>query len=314
MKDYSNFDLIEYLEDRQIDYGISGSKDVGRGWIGINCPLPDCSDHGHHCGINRASKMFSCYICGGSGGIEYLISIIEHCSMGKARQIMAAYPLNNPEEEDLGRSRLGKRPIMMRKQIIPDEATKTFPPLHRHYLEKRNFDPDFLIQKYDLYSSYTIGRYRGRIIAPHFLNRRVVAFVARDVTGRSDIDDDCPKYMNYPEEESIIPVNRTLYNIDSVSEHGKGILVEGVVDVWRLGDGAFASCTANITEDQKLMIAKKKMKRLFVMYDPDAETKARKLAAELNIIVPTELIVLDSGDPGDLSPDEVRQIRRDLLK
>lgn len=305
--DQSEFDIIRYLEDRGIDYGKSGDEDIGKGWIGIHCPFPNCSDHKHHLGINRSTKMFHCWLCGANGSARFLVSILEQCGMHQADTIMSAYPLLYPDNEDLPQRRSGNIPNYAKK-IIPDEATQDFPGIHRRYLESRGFDPDYLIKEYHLYACYNIGRYRGRIIAPIYLNGRVVAFTTRDVT-----DVARKAYIDIPEEEAIIPVKHTLYNIDRLPEGGKGILVEGIFDVFRLGPGSVGSFTSSLTDEQKLMIAQKKLKRLFWMYDEDAINKARKLAAEMNVIVPTTLIKLDHGDPGELSPDDARTIRRDLL-
>lgn len=313
-QDLRNFDLISYLEDRSIDYGKPGTKDVGKGYIGIECPFPDCSGSGKHLGINQTSKIFKCWICGRKGSMQYLISVLDHCSINHAERVVSAYTsifIDN-ESKDMGHpDNLMSRPHT--SQILPIEIEKSFPKIHINYLERRNFDAKKIISDYKLKSVYNIGKYRGRIIVPHFVDRRIVTFVARDVTGRSDHDDTCPKYLNCPETESIISVNKTLYNIDSVKD--KAILVEGVTDVWRIGKGSIASCTSNITAEQKKILIKRGLKQLFVLYDAEsmAIKKAKDICKELSPFMQTELIKLHSGDPADMKPDDVRSLRRDLL-
>ena len=58
---FQDFDIINYLENREIDYHKAGEKNVGKGWININCPF--CDDPSWHLGINLKSKFFNCYIC-----------------------------------------------------------------------------------------------------------------------------------------------------------------------------------------------------------------------------------------------------------
>jgi len=48
------------------------------------------------------------------------------------------------------------------------------------------------------------------------------------------------------------------------------IIVEGITDVWRLGDGAVATFTKNFTREQILLLKKKNIKEAFVFYDSDA--------------------------------------------
>ena len=64
MMSIRNFDIIAYLENRNIPYKSCG-KNVSEGWIGIHCPFPFCSDPSTHLGINLSSKAVNCWICGG---------------------------------------------------------------------------------------------------------------------------------------------------------------------------------------------------------------------------------------------------------
>ncbi len=279
-----------------------------KGWVGIHCPFPDCSDQMRHMGINRKAKTFSCWICGRKGHIETLIMEIENCSYREAVNLMARYPaLFDDNESDYIAPRQEVAQNRHIEKIMPKEATKDFRHIHLSWLQSRNFIPDKIIKKYDLYSVYNSGRWRGRIIAPIYLNNQIVSYITRDTIGSSSLP-----YIDCPEAECLIPPKKTLYNIDSIKD-GKAIIVEGITDVWRLGDGAIGSFTSNITPEQKMMLIKKGIKQLFWMYDEDAQEKARRLAHEMSAFIKIELILLDHGDPADLSQDEARELKRDLL-
>lgn len=37
-KDYSDFDIISFLEDNDVYFRLSG-KNIGKGWVGFQCPF-----------------------------------------------------------------------------------------------------------------------------------------------------------------------------------------------------------------------------------------------------------------------------------
>lgn len=232
-----------------------------------------------------------------------MVSAIEECSYNQARAIMAAYPDQFGDDDQEERIAPAKG---FRGKIMPDQATKDFHKIHIDWLQSRRFNPMKIIKQYDLFCCYNQGRWRGRIIAPIYLENKIVSYITRDCTGNSSLP-----YIDCPEVECHIPPKKTLYNIDRMKN--AGILVEGITDVWRLGDGAIASFTSNMTPEQKILLIQKRPKKLFVMYDEDAKRKAKDLAYELGPYMSVELITLDKGDPADLSDDAALQIRHDLL-
>ncbi len=310
------FDFISYFEDNQIKYVSGGKgKNVGKGWTGIQCPFPHCGDSSQHLGINNETQIFHCWICGENGNALKLIHELEGCSWAQAKAIFNRYNkvfLDNITN-DIGSYRnLRSTPIQIENTgniicNLPSESTDILPVMHRQYLITRNFDPDKLQKQYKLKAVYNIGKYRGRLIIPCYLNNKIVSYLTRDVTGQSSIP-----YVDCPEQEAVVPVKHTLYNIDSVIRDA--ILVEGVTDVWRLGEGAIASFTSNMTAQQKSLLVKKNIRRLFILYDPDAFRKARKLANDLSPLLKIELILLDHGDPANLSNDDARILKHQLLK
>lgn len=300
------FDIEAYFEDKGVSFKKRG-KDIGKGWLGISCPFPGCSDDKFHCGVNIKTQAFKCWICGEKGHIIRLVEAIEDCSWPEAMNIAKRFAL-----DPLAFIDDNPRPLKNNRVecLLPEEIEQVWPQVHLDYLRSRNFDPDYLIPKYHLKAVYNIGDFRFRIIAPVFIEGKLVSFVSADVLRNNP---NRIPYLNCAKEKSVIPINQCFYNLDSVKD-GKAIIVEGITDVWRLGDGAIASFTSNYSTEQILLLKKKKLQKVFVLYDPDAIDKALKLAHQLSAIIPSvERIRLTSGDPADMTEQEVKEMRKDLF-
>jgi len=293
--------IKQYFEDKGIDYKVSGSKNVSRGWINIQCPFSYCTDHSNHMGINLRSTGWHCWICGtGHQDIAFLIKELEKCSLGKARSIIKKYDgdILYKDEDYKPASKL-----WMPTGIKNDWNHS----IHLEYLKSRGFGQK-TIDKFQLQPIGEYGYYRYRIFVPIFINNKMVCWQAADIirNGSERIP-----YLSCPPNKSIMPINECLYNYDSIKD--KVIIVEGVTDVWRLGDGAVATFTKNFTREQILLLKKKNIKEAFVFYDSDAVGQSKKLANTLSgIFDHAEYVALDKGDPADLTDDEVKKFRKEL--
>ena len=292
-------DIQQCLSDSNIKYRTKG-KNVTSGWVEIHCPFDDCNDESFHMGISKTG-VYHCWICGRKGLFSHLLSVIDHSSEKSARAKLRRYDDDIYKEDD---------PIKNSKVLwLPDEIQKVWPKGHLDYLEGRGYDPDKLIKKYSLMPVANFGVYRYRIIIPIFVNRRMVSWQAADVLRTKDRI----KYLACPPEKSIMSLNHTLYNIDTVED--TVVWVEGVTGVWRIGDGCVAAFTKNFTKEQVLLLTQKNIKKAFVMLDPDARKKSKELASILSgVISHVEEILLHEGDPGDMTRDEVMHLRRDIFK
>ena len=69
---------LEYVDIRAVlDYiGVpytETGKNVSAGWVGVQCPMPGCSDQSNHMGLNLTSPVCTCYHCGRKGNyLTYL--------------------------------------------------------------------------------------------------------------------------------------------------------------------------------------------------------------------------------------------------
>lgn len=295
------FDVVDYLEDRGIDYSVAGQKNVSTGWIGISCVF--CGDRSNHMGINLENKTISCFKCGKKGNILSLIMALDNCSFSKAKLVIEKFITK--DFSNLIKKERNHAEITM----YPGGVSSNFLPMHDKFISDRRYDRVILEKKYDILAiGPTCDDWKFRIVIPVIQNHEVVSFVARDVTNKAVIP-----YKNCPIEKCILQAKHTLYNLDSVKEGGTAIIVEGILDVWRIGNGAICTFGTQYTDEQVRLLSKKKLRMCHVMYDNDAVRQGRQLAHTISSVVShVECIELKNGDPDDLTDDEVFQLRYEI--
>ena len=292
-----SFDIINYLEDNGIDYSTEG-KNVSAGWINIKCPF--CEDTSNHCGVNLDSKLFSCWVCGEKGGPYKLIRAIDGSRYDTIQTTLKKYQdYTIPVEDEDYSERTDK--IKMPKGVMVSATQR-----HLKYLKKRNFDSEYIVRKYKLLFGGPYGDFRHRIIIPYFKDDRLVT-----MTGRTIINAD-PPYYNLPTRKSILDTKETLYNIDTVTKN-YAIIVEGPLDVWRIGDGCIATSGTKYTSEQLTVLRKKHLKRLFILFDHTAYSEAQRLSKQVSLFIDhVEIIRLSHGDPAELTNEEARHLKKSI--
>lgn len=292
-------DVTALLDEYSIEFKSSG-KNVGVGWVEITCPF--CSDPSFHLGINLKSSLFHCWSCGEKGHLTKLLIEILQINYYQAEELVREYSSDEQEEREEKSTKT--------KIEFPEGYTNILPELHKQYLLKRNFNPDFLQKKYSVGAVYQTGRFSYRIIIPVFMNKQIVNFTARDVSGLQKT-----KYLHYSNEEAVKPIKHCLYNLDSVID--RVIIVEGVFDSWRIGDGSVALLGAEFTIQQLNLLLQKEVKEAYILLDNDLTgiNKAKKLGNVLSTFIPkVEILTLpdEIKDPADLKPEEVLKIKKEI--
>lgn len=298
----TDFDIIKYLDDNEIDYWLGG-KNVQRGWVNIACPF--CYDNSNHLGINLETKLFHCWVCGEKGGPEKLVMALQETYFNEAQNIVEIYSNGeglykgiDPEEKTSSRGDLRALWAKFREDL---------PQIYIDYLKERDFDPDRIIPAFNLRAQGPVGKWKFRIIAPVLVNGEVVSFVARSIT------DSDPKYLHCPNNLSVIPIKKTLYNLDTVKKNI--LIVEGVTDVWRFGDGCVATYGMEVSWEQIMLLKKKNLKRFYIMFDGESEAirNAEKLAGRLLDFIPYgEVLRLGEGDPAEIDQTDADELRMEL--
>lgn len=289
----------ELLEDRGVEFQKQG-KNVSRGWIGLKCPF--CNDQSNHLGIRLSDLKCKCWKCGGKNLAETFQELFEipyKTALNLISQLETDVTFDdNYEDEKISAERYFDGSIP--KIDLPKESAIHFPKIHLDYLKKRGFGLK-TIRKYRLKAVYTAGKYKFRIIIPIIFKGRIVSFTSRDVTDEAEA-----KYITAP--IGLTNAKDFVYNIDSLKKGDNAILVEGPIDVWRLGDKAISFLGVSRSEKQLVQLYKKEIKTLHILYDNDETGKrnARRQAKELSPIVEQVNILWleDKKDPGELSNEE----------
>ena len=298
-----NFDLEKYLEDKDIRYWTTG-KNVTVGWINIQCVF--CSDPSNHLGLsppdhNHPNGGYNCWRCGASGSLIDLIKDEIEGGITKEQVLRILLPYS----EELPLESLKQRNTGKILKLPPGEEPKWMT-IHLAYLLKRNFN-NSAIEKYDL-RPYHLGEFGYRILAPIYQSNTLVNYTSRDVTGKQ------VKYKHCSNENAIIPIKNCLYNIDTVKD--KCIIVEGITDVWRIGDGCVCTFGIEFSEAQVNLLLKKKVKKATIIFDSEilAVKKAYELSEWLNgLKIKSNVIELDYGDPADFTVEEIKRLRKEIF-
>lgn len=182
-------------------------------------------------------------------------------------------------------------------------------PAHRNYLESRGFDPEEIVQDWNVTGiGPTGGRLSWRILIPiHDARGKIVSW-----TTRSIVPDAERRYITADLEHEAVSHKSLLYGAFLASQ--SVVVVEGPINVWRIGAGAVATCGVAITQEQIRKIAK--FPRRFICMDaqPDAQKTAIRLCEKLSEFPGvTKNLLLETGkDAAEADPEEIEDIRRRL--
>lgn len=291
-----NFEKI--CRDHGIPHVTEGHKHCRPGWIQVVCPF--CAGNpGYHLGFNEERAGFHCWRCGSKKTIEVLIKILR-ISGSQAFQILAKYKGS--------RRRVTNAPTFERRSKVSyPMGTCELNPRAAAYLSKRKYNAESLQKIWGLRSTGPTGPYKFRIIAPIYQDGVLVSYQGRDYTNKQD-----PPYKACSQEDEVEDHKHCLYGLD-LFEGDSVVVVEGIADVWRLGPGAVATFGIKFTNAQvsKLM----KFKKVFIFFDsdPQAIVQARKLAMILSAFCEVEILVIENGDPGNMSQEKADKLMGELL-
>ena len=297
-------DFERFCRDAGLAVSPPKHKHSRSGWVQTECPF--CTGNvGYHLGYNKMFAYFNCWRCGYHTIKEVFsefIGNIGYSSWWKAYQHYSAGEI--PDSVLESTEKIQKA----RKTILP-EGCRPMKKVHRKYLERRNFDPLELERDWKIEGTSCYGNYSYRVIIPIFFQNKLVSYQGRDYTGRQEL-----RYKACKKSDEVVDHKHTLYGIDKVPSDTI-VIVEGAIDVWRLGYGAVATYGIEYTKEQVALASI--FKKKYVMFDstdPQAKVQADKLASELSMLGgETNIIKLSGGDPADMKPSEAGAMMRSLM-
>jgi DNA primase len=299
-----SIDVLSLLTNYGIKYYDSGPN-TQAGWVNIQCPNPYCGDKSNHGGFNLATGSYNCWKCGKQDLID-VIQWMLHLDKNSALKVYYEY---KQDSEYSGRIYLNqkKRKASAKHVELPGGPLQK---MHIVYLQKRGFDPDYLVEKYKILGEGITGIYNYRIIIPIIYNERVVSFTSRAIT-----KEQTERYKNNPIERSIIAPKDMIYNLDNCRERW-AVLLEGPTDVWRMGDNFCAPLGTSESMAQIRML-KSRFSILIIAYDPEdeAQKKAKVLGNSLASLGMRVILYRTgfSGDYGSMSEKRAARERNKIF-
>jgi DNA primase len=266
--------IIDIFKHFEVPHFTEG-KNVTKGWVNVQCPFPRCGDESNHCGVDPRTERFNCWKCGETGSFIDLLIELTGLSYKECRDIISTPSVSFQEsatdyidkvfsEDGPESTRIVHGKINLPERFELATYDTKFPLLYS-YLERRNISINTIIEhECGICRS---GSYMNRLVIPVFFQQEIVAFQAADLTGFAEL-----KYKTSSDR-----INDYLYGYDKI-ENGKVVLVEGILDAWRVGKDALATFGTHITERQKYLILGKNLKELIFAWDGDAYWKARQVA------------------------------------
>ncbi len=307
-----NFDLKDYLNEHSVEWRLSGTKNVGEAcFLGVCCPFCRKIDRSFHCGIFNEQFNFSCFRCGASGSLYDLLHELTGIEYQEFYQIVKHSYLDDPAPTSQKiRDRLFPK-IEQSENKYKDNLP--LPPRSKNteqfnqFLKYRKFSE----KKIKYYGAYfcNSGEYKGRIILPIYNKTgQRVAFQSRNLQRVKQKRG--TSYLN-----PRFPFGDHLY---CLNKHKKkwALIVEGIFDRWRIGQGSLATFRNNLTKAQLLLLLQYNIKTIYIGWDSDAISKSIKVAEEISPLFNcVKLLILpDREDPDTLGRDKIFELMENAEK
>jgi hypothetical protein len=292
--------ILELYRDYNIPHQTSGHKHCRDGWVNTVCPF--CTGNaGLHLGASLNGEVFTCWRCGWKPPDKAIAGLVG-ISKSKAQSVIKEYG---------GKSRAVENQVKQAPRLKAHKLPSDVGGMevrHKKYLASRGFNPNKLERKWKLKATGPISRldgidYSHRILAPIYWEGGRVSFQTRDITSMHDA-----KYMGCPEKRELTPHKDILYGKQSLWGE-RGICVEGITDVWRLGTSSFATFGIKYTQNQVRAMATN-FKHVTILFDddPQAVKQANKLQSALSIRGVQSKVEIISGDPGGLTSKQAKNL------
>lgn len=293
--------ILDFLR-LAVDFGIptceTGNHHCHDGWVQTHCPYCAGGRSGWHLGWNLSNGLFHCWRCGGVDTRKTLERLT-----GKKFYTLAQ--IYNTQ------SRAQKPPPVvsrLRRLDLPKDCG-ALRISHQRYLKSRGFCPEDIVRQWEIKG---IGPYGGiwawRILIPiHDSDGRWISYSARSISENVK-----PRYRTLEDTKAIASLTNVLYGEHHAIDDTV-IIVEGPLDVWRMGPGTVALMGAGWTPSQAKRLLK--YRKRFIVFDPDKTgcAKAKSLANWLSPYPGESHILTEmTSDPAGLSASDVECLKKQL--
>lgn len=265
------------------------------GWVQLDCPMCGVNSHRYHLGLNTSGGYFNCYKCGKLDRVDVvstLLSVPPAKAAGMLRGVERQVAVSSPSKA-VSRGKLvlplGIRPLGQR---------------HREYLESRRFDPDEIIEIWQV-RAIIKPPFNRRIFIPIFAkDGEMVSWTTRSIDPMAHL-----RYISAKSSQEIYNHKTLLYG-EHLCEDAICIC-EGPISAWAIGPGAVATCGLGYTQPQLVRMSKYRKRYVCFDAEPQAQRRAKKLCDSLSAFSGfTKNILLSAKDPAECSSKERREIKK----
>ena len=298
--------ILDLYHDFSINFITEGNRHTTDGWVNTHCPFCVGSKD-YHLGYDTNEDYFNCWRCGRHPIAKTLMELLS-MPYPQVKDIIKQYGGTEFTPVKETKVRVNLHPFKYPSNI------EDLQPVHRRYLERRQFDPDKIIREWGVQgtgpSSFLDGiNYSKRILAPIHWGDEIVSFQARTIRYNR-----LPKYMACPMARETVHHQHIVYGMPT-KWNKRGVCVEGITDVWRLGYGSFGIFGISFTQRQVETIFKN-FTEVVILFDPEptAQRQARKLKKQLEAYRVKTTISKDiKTDPGSMSQADADYLMKQLL-
>ena len=300
-----SIDWAKLFRENNIKY----REGVNEGWVNIDGPFCFPIDTHKNGGFAIDNPRFSCWRCGRHSYLEAIMKVF-NLDIAGAKNLLKSY-------ESFSKKTSTKKVAKGHDLNLPGYFSLN--EKEREYLVNRGFDIDYLRSKFYIRGGGVVGDWSYRILIPIYYKKVLVSWTGRSILDRKLIDElRIPRYKNLSIEQSVINPKEIFFNLDN-STKDSVILVEGPMDVLKMGDDCICSLGTSVTHEQELFLSKR-YKKVFIAFDNeiDAQHKAMILGEKLaSIGMEIEVVNIcadfNKNDPGELIESEVKIIKDELL-
>jgi DNA primase len=232
--------------------------------LSLVCPL--CADHKPRLYINQRSGLWVCFNCSERGNLLSFLERVVGLDPFEAWHEYQRLRTDAPRTRSAPASDAPPPAVELPEGFLRlTDPNDQFQAPFWNYLARRGVSlPTVLAYR----MGYTlIGRAAGRVVIPIYLDHEPRAWVARMI--HSGVE---PKVLT----PAGAKMSHLLFNLDRVRDLGReeAILVEGVFDALALPDEAVATLGAKLSPTQRHLLRRAGLKRVYLMWDPDAAGRA----------------------------------------
>lgn len=286
--------ILDLLVQSRVPHRMPGEHHhATHGRVQVDCPWCSPRSDKWRLGIHLDGSRSHCWTCGFHPVVEALV-----------RLTSLSYPDCQAILEGLPRTPRLERPEG--KLVLP-AGLGPLGIAHTRYLRGRGLDPGEVLRVWGIGGLGRSGSLPWRIWIPiRSRDGEVVSWTTRSLSDRV-----ASRYLSAePHQERLH--HKTLLYGEEYCSHAI-IIVEGPLDVWKIGPGAVAVLGLSITRAQVLRMASYPTRVICFDNEPDAQRRAGKLAEQLQGFAGTTYrVLLDAKDPGSASERELRKLREFL--